>query len=413
MNKKIMILGAGPGQLHLAKTCKKFGAHLVVFAPQRQNSPCFEIADTICYGDVRDKEAVYEAAKNCGVVAIFTDQLDLAVPACGYASEKLGLVGNSYACSLKFSDKQEMHRCAQELGVNVAQSYTVSGLDAALKYAVELGFPVIIKPSDSDASRGVYKIASESELRKYFVESLKYSSNNLVIVQEFIEGDEYVVEGLMRAGTYTTCMVGSSENFCLPDKCISKQRIFKSAACQLTPLEEELVKTNLIVANGFAPNLATTHGEYIYCRKNGKIYLNEIAARGGGCSISSHILPMSSGVDANEVLVKSVLFPDENLDIQLKKGYAAYTSFLLPEGEICDIQGEDEINKITSLDTFFLSDVKVGTKTPAIKDKSSRFGPFILSSTDLQTLLSDIELLKLTYKVIVRNQDEILESMIW
>lgn len=413
MNKKIMILGAGPGQLHLANACKRHDGHLVVFAPKRHNSPCFDIADTICYGDVRDKEAVYEAAKNIGVSAIFTDQLDLAVPACGYATEKLGLIGNSYACALKFSDKHEMHKCAQELGINVAKSYTVAELDDALHYASMLGFPVIIKPSDSDASRGVYKIASETELKNCFYESQKYSSNKQVILQEFIEGDEFVVEGLMRAGTYITCMVGSSVNFDISDKCISRQRVFKSAACTLTSLEADLIKTNLIIAKGFAPFLATTHGEYIYCKKNGKIYLNEIAARGGGCSISSHILPMASGIDANEVLVNYVMNPEEATDIHVKRGYAAYTSFLLPEGEIVDIQGEEDIKSISSLKTAFLSDVKIGLKTPAIRDKSSRFGPFILASDCLDVLLSDIELLKSTYKVTVKNIQNQLVNQIW
>ena len=75
---------------------------------------------------------------------------------------------------------------------------------------------------------------------------------------------------------------------------------------------EKLRKTNqeLVLAMGMPFGL--THAEYKYM--DGQYYLIEIAARGGGTKISSNIVPLMSGVDSNEALLRMAL--GESVQVQ-------------------------------------------------------------------------------------------------
>lgn len=407
-----MILGAGPGQLYIAQACKAHHHSLVVFAPERANSPCFELADVVRYGDVRDKDAVLKAAREEGVDAIFSDQLDLAVPACGYAAEQLGLIGNTYQCALRFSDKKLMNESVKALGISVAETFNVSTIDEALAAAETVGYPLMLKPLDCDGSRGVFKVASEKELVENFEVSRQYSSDKTAVVQEFIAGDEYVVDGFAWDGKYKTLAIGRCHNFDIEDKCISGQRIFKSAASPLTELEKQIIAANEKIAVGFGLSLAATQAEYIYNHKNGKIYFNEIAARGGGCYVSSHLVPYACGVDVNDLLMRYVA-GEQIKDIELHGGYSAYTCFLLPEGEIVSIEGTEFLKTVPSLKLAFLSDINIGNKVSPIKDKSSRFGPIINAAASLDELLADIERIKDMYKITVCSPRGKKVRMVW
>ncbi|MGH2248817.1 ATP-grasp domain-containing protein, partial [Enterococcus faecalis] len=63
--------------------------------------------------------------------------------------------------------------------------------------------PVIVKPIDSQGSRGIRVIRSKSEAADALCYALSYSRVKKVIVEEFITGKEYVVEGVVYEGFFT------------------------------------------------------------------------------------------------------------------------------------------------------------------------------------------------------------------
>ena len=70
-------------------------------------------------------------------------------------------------------------------------------------------FPLIMKPTDSQGQRGVYRINSIEEFRENFEKSIAFSREHAVIVEEFIEGEEISVN---------TFSVGGKTVFALPSK---------------------------------------------------------------------------------------------------------------------------------------------------------------------------------------------------
>ncbi|MBS4773015.1 MAG: ATP-grasp domain-containing protein [Proteobacteria bacterium] len=412
MARKVMVLGAGLGQLPLLQTLRRYGFYVIVVAPQRANSPCFELADKFYYSDVKDKNLILDIARKEKVVAVLSDQLDLATQSCGYAAENLGLIGNSYRSALLFSNKQLMHEFASKKGIKVAKNCKTDKLFDALEFIKHIKYPAVIKPVDSDASRGVYKICSDDELTEHFEDARKFSSDGTVLVEEFIEGQEYVVDGFAWDGKYQTLAIGKCFNFNIRGKCISKQRIFKSVALELSDVEKRIIKINQEIVRSFSPKIASTQGEYIYDHHRNEIYFNEIAARGGGCFVSSHLVPYASGIDVNDLLVKYISGQLHQQAINLKAGYSAYTCFLLPPGIIKSIEGIDSIKSLSSVKDIFISNIKEGMVTSEIRDKSSRYGPFIMASNSLENILDDIKNIKDNFKIFIQS-DDIVKGIIW
>ena len=91
-SKKVMVLGAGRGQIPIMEILHQYG-YQVIAASVQGNYPGFKIADQVLYVNVADKENILKYALKEEICAIITDQLDEGVLTAAYVSEKMGLRG--------------------------------------------------------------------------------------------------------------------------------------------------------------------------------------------------------------------------------------------------------------------------------------------------------------------------------
>ena len=59
--KKVMLLGAGDGQLPFLKICQSKGYKVIVVSVEG-DYPCFKLADKSYFIDTRDKDAILKVA---------------------------------------------------------------------------------------------------------------------------------------------------------------------------------------------------------------------------------------------------------------------------------------------------------------------------------------------------------------
>ncbi|MCK6394257.1 cyanophycin synthetase [Zoogloea sp.] len=89
----------------------------------------------------------------------------------------------------------------ESCGVPVPEGRIVDGVDDAIEAAEDIGFPVVIKPSDGNHARGVFtNVRSADEIRELY--PLTAAEGSEVIVERFIRGAEHrllVVGGKMVA----------------------------------------------------------------------------------------------------------------------------------------------------------------------------------------------------------------------
>ena len=410
----VLVLGCGRGQIPVMNLCHKYGWRVIGVSP-KGNYPGFDKADSVIFADVRNYKDVLIHIKDIKVDAVITDQLDVGVLTAAQVAEYYNLKGIGTNVATLFTNKYEMRKRAEQIGINVPNSICVRNSDeaiATIENEKRLKFPLMMKPADSDASRGVHKIYNKEELKDLFLNSLSYSKCKNVIIEEFIAGREFVIEAYTSNGNTTNLIVGHRDYFNIPDTFIPCATVFVDANSADSDLENRLKRINKKIVEGFGLPFGITHAEFLYNEAEDKIYLVEIAARGGGVFISSDLIPAACGVDANDLLVREVLGMNLPSEIALTKGAAAYFCYLLPEGVVKTIDGTNDVSLKQGVRKAFFDNIFIGMTTQSIRDKSSRKGPILVEGTTKEDCYRTIKKIKYDLQIKIENNGEI-RNAIW
>lgn len=381
--KKILILGAGEYQLPLIEQAKKDGYYVIV-ASIPGAYPGFAKADKACYVDVTDREGVLALAKDEAVDGVVTDQTDLAVGTIDYVTRQLGLPGyGDEDCIRYFTDKNAMRQKCCQLGIPTIPSYEVETLEQAQEVFAQLGGEGIIKPPDSQGSRGVCRVKNAAELAEKFPQALAYSREKRVIVEKFIDGQELEIDTMVVDGQVHFITDGDITPFGLPDVFSASRRLYPS--CQPEPVRQALRSQNEQIIRGFGLQRGLTHGEYIVDR-DGQVYLIEIAARGGGNFISSHIQNLVAGVHNEEFLLTAATTRQLcQPHVRFTGKVVCYICFYLPEGEVVRADGLKTAAALPFVKVESASGIRVGDRQKANHDKTSRY-TYVLEADHMDQL---------------------------
>ncbi len=411
--KKVMILGAGKNQLPIINICNKRGYYTIVVSVEG-DYPGFALANKSYYFDTKDKNAILRAAKEEKIDAILTDQTDVAVPTVAYVAEQMGLRGIGYETALKFTNKYLMRKSCKDAGIVMPEFYNVYTLEDALDCANKIKYPVIIKPVDSSGSRGVRKINNGTQLIEYFSEAKKYSETGNVIIEKFIDGIPYIVNGFAMNNEFQALDIGIKNYFDIPDTRIPSMCMFSSVRLVSGIQEEKVIEMNQSIVKALGLPFGITHADYLYCPKDGVVYLVEIAARGGGDFISSNLTPLACGFNTNEALIDYVVngketFPKIN---ELKSNVSGYISFALPNGIIRNIMGVEECKRIPGVYDIILKDLYEGKEVYQITDNTGKYGLVLFCSSSRDECKEIIKSIKKMLKIEVETEKGV-QNIIW
>jgi len=410
MKQKLMIVGAGEFQVPIITLAKQMGFFTIIVSVAG-NYPGFTIADKSYTVDVREKEKVLEIAGKEKICGILTDQTDISVPTVAYVADKMGLPGITYDCALRFTNKYKMRQGCKDLNIKVPEFYQAYEFEDALKSANLLGFPFILKPVDCQGSRGVSKVNHPDELKDKFDAAKSYSKLGAVILEEFCQGREIVVEGFASNFQFNHLIIGDSYDFDLSDIFIPKQRIFPTLLKD--DLKRKLLKLNTNLIKGLGLIFGITHSEYLVNEETGEICLMEVAARGGGVFISSHLIPLACGTNANELLIRAAIGEKVRVENNvISQKASAYVCFYLPEGKIHSVSGIDSVHSLPGVYKAYLDDIRVGRRTTKIIDKTMRLGPILLTGKDRKSIQETIETLQKIFTVEVETSEGI-RGIVW
>ena len=408
---KIMIIGAGAGQVPIIRAAKRRGLETVVVSPYGPY-PGIDEADTLVPIDIYDKPAVLEAAKREKIDYVISDQSDFAVPTVAYVAENLGLVGNSIATAEIYSDKGCQRRFCQENGLMVPSAFTVSCEDDLLR--VPFGFPWVVKPVDSQGSRGVCRVDNHTEVIDAFRDAMRYTKKETVVVEEFFEGREVVCEGFVIDGVYHNVAFADREYFNIPGKFIPSKTIFPSSISE--DAKHNMIQQDALFARKANARFGIIHSEYLV-NEYGDFRLVETALRGGGVYISSHLIPMSTGLDLTELLLDYLLQGPDSVASQLavqRKSVvrsAAYVCFYLESGTVSTVRGLDEIRKNPNVQIADVDKVVSGFCYQGLKHKGDRLGPFVVAGDTRDELMETVRDIQSKYVICMNSLDE--DVVVW
>ena len=135
---------------------------------------------------------------------------ELGIEVTDFITEALGIPTNGTELTNARRDKYQMGECVRRHGVRATKQARVQSWPEVQTFLTDLRpnpFKVIIKPIRSSGSDHVYLCTSEQELHARFDEILGQKNqlgfvNDAVVVQEFLDGKEYVVDSVSRRGKH-------------------------------------------------------------------------------------------------------------------------------------------------------------------------------------------------------------------
>lgn len=387
MKKKVMVLGGTYWQIPLIEKLHKRGCYVICVSPQ-EDSPAFSYSDECVIGDILDRNRLVEIAKEKEIDAVMSEQCDIATPSIAYVAKRLGQTNISEEMAELYTNKYRMREFLEKEGFYYPEFKKCYNLSEAIEFFRCLGTKMVIKPLDSNSSRGVYTVHTEEELEQIWEESISFSKvEKAVICERFLTGTEFTIDGIVTKTGHHSLAISKKEHFSFNEN-IASSLFFSYKDDDYD--YEELRRINDCLVNKTGLQLGLTHAEYI--NEKGKWYLVEIGCRGGGNLISSHIVPMQSGVDNYEILISQLLNEeyddvDENTLWKNKYSVLKFLDTEVNEGVVEDIIGVDELSKSSAVKVYKIN-YSIGD-TVNLSDDSKRLG-FYVADTDQKDELTNL-----------------------
>ncbi|AIS52133.1 phosphoribosylglycinamide synthetase [Thermoanaerobacter kivui] len=292
-----------------------------------------------------------------------------------WAAEALNLPFDNTADVVRLVENKNLMRDRlRAAGVDKIKNAVINNIEEALAFVSEVSYPVILKPTDSMGSTGIYKIENEKELREKISDFKSKYPHLQMYMEEFIEGEEFSVEAFSKNGTHY--VYGITKKYKELERFVE---IGHTVPADIRSEKEQEIKsfvekvlTCLGVMNG------PTHTE-VMISKDG-IHVVETHTRLGGDMIPElYSYSVNNKVDILDLVARHTL--GENVMEEFKKHFKgekeifASIFYKIPEklGVVKRISGLSEAKAKEGVQQVELS-VKEGDKVTELLNSFTRLG---------------------------------------
>ena len=318
-----------------------------------------------------------------GVVAVGDRPVVLAAR----AAEALRIPWHSAAGAAASADKRRSRTAMAAAGLpsprfvvvdvhseNPAPRFSTRGPRAS-----DPGYPCVLKPLGLSGSRGVIRADNDGEFVAAFdrirhllarpqIRTARAGLEDEILVEDYIDGDEFALEGLLTAGALRT--------FAIFDKPDPLSGPFFEETIYLTPSRLPApVQVDVSHQVGRAASaLGLRHGPiHAECRisRDGTIYVLEVAARpiGGLCSM---VLTFDGGVPLEEVLLRHAI-GDPIEGVARERAAAAVMMIPIPRsGLLKEVRGEGAARRVPGV-----TDIRITAKRDQLLEQLPEAGSYL------------------------------------
>ena len=383
--KSILVFGCGELQQSIIGRAHKKGLFVVGI------DPC---ADAFCKDDVdafevvsgQDFEGTCSVVEKYDIDAIVTAATDKPLVMMARIAEKYGFPFFSVDTARWSTDKYQMKQRFLEGGVPCAKGRLVKSVEEA----DDMVYPVIVKPRDNSGSRGVKLCRTREELVGSMAEALEYSKLDSVLVEEFIEGQEYSIEALHYHGKSEVIQFTEKKTTEFP----YNVELGHKQPAQLTERQKDTIRDVVsLICKTLLFDSCASHSEL---RINDRgIFVIETSPRLGGDFITSALVPLSTGVNMEDQLLNISLGQEvDTINYRVERA-SGIVYFAFPEGSVQAINN-DLLANVAHLSgiTHLALKLNLGDKVVPIANSLDRYGEIIASCDtreDLDSLLKRVE----------------------
>lgn len=382
--KAVLVFGCGELQQSIIGRAHIMGLYVVGI------DPC---EDAYCKGDVdafeivggQDFEGTCAVVEKHGIDAIVTAATDKPLVMMARIAKKYGFPFFSVDTAKWSTDKFQMKQRFIEGGVPCAKGRLVKSVEETS----DMVYPLIVKPRDNSGSRGVKLCRTPDELSASMAEALEYSRLDTVLVEEFIEGQEYSIEALHYEGKSEVIQFTEKKTTEFP---YNVELGHKQPAILTDGQKSDIREIVARIGDALHFENCPSHTELKI--NNRGIFVIETSPRLGGDFITSTLVPLSTGINMEDQLF-SIAFGVRPDTVTGRYYKASGVCFLdLPCGKVTAV--DEAISTVSSWDNIkgFSTMLKVGDIVKPITSSLNRYGHFIVQANDrseIDKLMDDYE----------------------
>ena len=376
MKDSLLVFGGGILQLSIINKAKELGYLTVVIDP---DTKAFSKKNADVFIEVKgdDFQKTMDIAIKYNVKGIITSATDHPIlMMCNIASE-LNLSFPSFSSCETLLNKGKFKTFLKENNLPHAKGY-VSFMGDIINEK-DFIFPVIIKPTINSGSRGVIKCDDYINLQNSIHETLTFSKDNSFIIEEFIEGDEISVEAIVFKNKVNIIQI-TDKIVTPPPYNVELGHIQPSK--YFTKFEKiETLLQKIVDLTGL--NNCAIHPELkIY---KDKITIIEIGPRLGGDCITSKLVPLSTGINIEELVINMAVNKNLSYKIDNKASFISYLNFpvnKVVKGTISEL----ELIKVFPEVIEFNHNLLIGETIKPITNSLNRYGYYIAQSDNVELI---------------------------
>ena len=405
--KRLLILGGISVLCDVVKSAKDRGYYVIV-ADYLNNSPAKKVADESWLISVDDVDGIVDRCIKQGIDGVMNYCIDPAQKPYQRICERLGIpCVAGYKQFDILTNKDKLAECCSLYGLSIVEEYDVK----EIAYMNLDNHPVVIKPVDSRASKGLFVCNSQRNINELINESLKYSKRKKVLIQKYMECHEVMIKYLACEGEIFLSSMADIYNCTLENG----NRVYMGAHIYPSKFYiEYLKKTNdkvvrMLKSIGVQNGAITLTAFY----DEGTFRFFDSGLRMGGGK-DWRIVKEICGIDIADLLTEFAIWGhmgDLSKIQQVDKAFASKESCILyinaEPGRINQIKGFDEISDISGVIDYHLCH-KEGDEIINLGTADNVIGRIMIVCDNKDKLIKSIQEVK--SKIIVKNDRG--ESMI-
>lgn len=376
--KRILFVSPGWEQEPLLKRLSD-RQNFKIFAVRSSNTQMNDehVFTDILYSSLFDIRSIIDFAITNQIEAVISDQCDYSLYAQAAVSHGLNLPGMSMEAAYLSNNKYLQRQKSNSMGIKIPEFKLCCGVKDVMLFAENIGYPIILKPTDNRGSIGVVKVSSADEIDSAFITAISSSRSQLILAEEFIDGIQFTVDGYVQPNEMPISLA-VGEKIMLSEKVQVAMGISYPSSLKDNDYNE-LLTLNGNVNHKLGYNFGMTHSEYML--RDGEYYLIESSNRGGGCFTSEIVVPEVTQIDLLGCFISDCFGINSGLTELaeiIKKVPVTLQFFSLPNGKFKGIKNWEEL---IDSDKCILGRINIseGEYVEDITNDGNRHGFFIVN----------------------------------
>lgn len=394
--KRLMILGASILQKPAIDKAREMGLEVVAVDIDK-DAVGFKTADMCLTISTIDIPNVVKAAREYRIDGVMTLASDMPMRTVAAVAKELGLAGIDMDAAIRATDKAAMRECLRAHRVPSPDFFKVRSRKEFVDAVRAFSGAFIVKPTDNSGSRGVFLVrdaADRNAVEQAYRHSVEFSRSGDIIVEEYMEGPEVSVETISVAGEVHILQI--------TDKLTTGAPYFvEMGHSQPTRLPSEVVgdiaRVTKMAVSAIGIGDGPSHTEIKATKDGAKVV--ELGARLGGDCITTHLVPLSTGIDMVKCCIEIAMGGRADLTKRFDRG-AAIRYLDSHDGVLKAIDGVEYARRAEGI-----ADVQivhgVGETVREIRGSNDRIGFVVSEGRDAQDAIRNAESAKSLIKLLI------------